>query len=84
MCKAQPIERRPVPLGIHTSQLITSPSPDHGRRRLGSTPAYRRWLAVDLWTRPIGDMASRRTLEQGEIDIDSDDDKLAAQLGSIK
>jgi hypothetical protein len=33
--------------------------------------------AEDYWT-------LRERFEQGEVDIDSDDDKLAAQLGSIK
>jgi hypothetical protein len=33
--------------------------------------------AEDFWT-------LRERFEQGEIDIDPDDDKLAAQLGSIK
>jgi hypothetical protein len=33
--------------------------------------------AEDYWT-------LRKRFEQGEVDIDPDDDKLAAQLGSIK
>jgi hypothetical protein len=45
--------------------------------RLLAAPRSSSAKAVDYWT-------LRERFEQGEIDIDPDDDKLAAQLGSIK
>jgi hypothetical protein len=47
----------------------------------GGAPIDKEWFvnarAEDYWT-------LRERFEHGEIDIDPDDDKLAAQLGSIK
>jgi hypothetical protein len=59
------------------AELKLRVTPDNG----GETPIDKEWFvnarAEDYWT-------LRERFEQGEIQIDPDDDKFAAQLGSIK
>jgi hypothetical protein len=55
----------------------SSTVPDNGGEAPIDKERFVNARAEDYWT-------LRERFEQGEIDIDPDDDKLAAQLGSIK